>query len=158
MQQIGYTPFYFDNKAQQAKAIDANGDIIFLKQFLSKEIQAGWNIPGFELQIKMYASDGSGNGFSPDGINRLLDFTRKYKPYKWIGITQINPTAYNGFDNKIIYMNAGPDPTTSNPYSSRFDRRADLNFNYNYLESDYWTSDRPDVIINFLKTIGKIDR
>ncbi|NOU58711.1 glycerophosphodiester phosphodiesterase [Marinifilum caeruleilacunae] len=156
MQQVGYTPFYFDNLAQKASSVNENGEIIFLEEFIDKHDHHKWNIPGFELQIKMMAEDGSAeDGFSPDGINRLLTFKDKYKPSKWIGITQINPTASNGFDNKLVYMDAGSDPRQANPYSSRFDRRADVIFNINYLECDYWTSDRPDVIIDFLKTLGK---
>lgn len=154
MQQIGYTPFYFDSKAQESSSFK-NGQITFLEEFIQKENNAGWNVPGFELQIKMMVSDGSSEGFSPLGIQRLLNFRDKYKLTKWIGITQINPTAINGFDNKIVYMDSGENPKQANPYSSRFDRRADLDFNLNYLKCDYWTSDRPDVIIDFLKALGK---
>ncbi|WP_299524791.1 hypothetical protein [Winogradskyella sp.] len=156
MKQIGYTPFYFDNVAQLSTSLNHDGKVQFLEEFVTKEHTDGWNIPGYELQIKMMESDGTAEqGFSPGGIKLLLDFNTKHKESKWIGITQINPTAYNGFDNKIIYMDAGPDPRNANSYSSRFDRRADPIFNLNYLECDYWTTDRPDVIIDFLKTLGK---
>ncbi len=156
MIQIGYTPFYFDNEAQKESSIDNHGRINFLEEFITMEQTRGWHIPGFELQIKMKESDGtSSEGFSPDGIRRLWNFNRLYKATKWMGITQINPTAYNGFDNKFIYMNAGSNPRNANTYSSRFDRRADPIFNLNYLECDYWTTDRPDVIIDLLRTLGK---
>lgn len=156
-QQIAYTPFYFDNRAQNTDAVE-NGNVKFFQKFLDKERDEGWVVPGFELQIKLRVDDGSSiaDGFSPDGIQRLLDFNTQYKATKWMGITQINPTAYNGFDNKIVFMDAGPKPKEANIYSSRFDRRADLIFNMNYLKCDYWTTDRPDVVVNFLKAIGKI--
>lgn len=160
--QIAYTPYTFDSKAQSRKAYEGGdpdtGEYIFLKEFLDKEIEKNWIIPGVELQIKLYVEDGKwGNdhNFSPRGIEKLLAWGEKHKDTKWIGITQINPTSYNGFDNKILYMNAPLLPSQSNAYSSRFDRRADLNFNINYLKCDYWTTDRPDVVIDFLKALGK---
>ncbi len=156
--QIAYTPFYFDNKAQKSNAVDGDGNLIFLQAFLDKEVNEKWIIPGVELQIKHMVSDGHDveDGFSPLGIQRLLDWTEKHKEDKWIGITQISPTAYNGFDNKIIFMNASDKPNESDPYSSRWDRRADMIFNINYLKCDYWTTDRPDMVVNFLKAIGKL--
>ncbi len=150
--QIAYTPFYFDEKAEKSS------NLSFLQAFLNKEANERWIIPAVELQIKLRVDDGSiaDHGFSPKGIQRLLDWSQAHIDNKWIGITQINPTAYNGFDNKIIFMDAKDKPSESNPYSSRWDRRADLTFNVNYLKCDYWTSDRPDIVINFLKAIGKL--
>ncbi len=157
-QQIAYTPFYFDNQAQRDKDVDFTNIVIWCEEFVTAEFK-GWNIPGFELQIKLKVSDGSNVklGFSPKGTTRLLDFNKKYTATKWMGITQVNPTAYNGFDNKIIFMDVNEIPTDANPYSSRWDRRADLDFNLNYIKADYWTTDRPDVVHEFLKTIGKFD-
>ena len=156
--QIAYTPFYFDSKAQQKRAVDGDGNLIFLQDFLDKEANEKWIVPGAEIQIKRMVSDGDDveAGFSPLGVQRLLDWIEEHKEDKWIGITQINPTAYNGFDNKIIFMDATEKPNENNPYSSRWDRRADLIFNINYLKCDYWTTDRPDMVVNFLKAIGKL--
>tara|TARA_B110000879_G_C11182883_1_gene519477 strand:+ start:1406 stop:3574 length:2169 start_codon:yes stop_codon:yes gene_type:complete len=156
--QIAYTPFYFDSKAQKESAVDGDGNLIFLQAFLDKEANEKWIIPGVELQIKLMVSDGDdvSAGFYPLGTQRLLDWSEKHINDKWIGITQINPTAYNGFDNKFIFMDASDRPVDNNPYSSRWDRRADLIFNINYLKCDYWTTDRPDMVVNFLKAIGKL--
>ena len=156
--QIAYTPFYFDDKAQKNSAVDGDGNLIFLQAFLDKEANEQWIVPGAEIQIKRMVSDGDDveAGFSPLGVQRLLDWIEEHKEDKWIGITQINPTAYNGFDNKIIFMDATDKPNLNNPYSSRWDRRADLIFNINYLKCDYWTTDRPDMVVNFLKAIGKL--
>ena len=154
--QIAYTPFYFDSKAQAANAVDDEGNLKFLQAFLDKEADEKWIIPGVELQIKLMVSDGNTAGFYPLGVQRLLDWAEAHKEDKWIGITQINPTAYNGFDNKFIFMDASDNPLDNNTYSSRWDRRADLIFNINYLKCDYWTTDRPDMVVNFLKAIGKL--
>ncbi|MDA9111827.1 glycerophosphodiester phosphodiesterase family protein, partial [Flavicella sp.] len=40
--QIAYTPFYFDNKAQQSNAVDGDGNLIFLQAFLDKEANEKW--------------------------------------------------------------------------------------------------------------------
>ena len=146
------------DKAQQNSAVDGDGNLIFLQAFLDKEANEKWIVPGAEIQIKRMVSDGDDveAGFSPLGVQRLLDWIEEHKEDKWIGITQINPTAYNGFDNKIIFMDATDKPNENNPYSSRWDRRADLIFNINYLKCDYWTTDRPDMVVNFLKAIGKL--
>lgn len=155
--QIVYTPYYFDNVAQKQENY-VNGKLKHLEDFIDKETNNQWIIPGFELQIKVSKQEaidgGVAKGFSPDGVQRLLDFNAKYRETKWMGITQINPTAYNGFDNKIIFMDATDDAKMSNPYSSRHDRRADLMFNINDIKCDYWTTDRPDAIVEFLVQIG----
>lgn len=155
-QQLVYTPFYFDNAAQNSSAVDSDGNLTFFYNFIKKERSKGWIVPGFELQIKRKIEDGSSveDGYFPDGVKRLLAFNSQYNQSKWMGITQINPTAYNGFDNKIIFMDQGPTPIKSNAYSSRHDRRADLMYNMNYIKCDYWTCDRPDAVIVFLKAIG----
>jgi hypothetical protein len=155
--QIVYTPYYFDNVAQKPGSF-VNGKLKHLEAFIDKETTNQWIVPGFELQIKVSKQEaidgGVAKGFSPDGVQRLLDFNAKYRETKWMGITQINPTAYNGFDNKIIFMDATDNATTSNPYSSRHDRRADLMFNINDIKCDYFTTDRPDAIVEFLVQIG----
>ena len=93
-------------------AVDGDGNLIFLQAFLDKEANEKWIVPGAELQIKRMVSDGDDveAGFSPLGVQRLLDWIEEHKEDKWIGITQINPTAYNGFDNKIIFMDATDKP------------------------------------------------
>lgn len=156
--QIGYTPYVFDNTAQPDDAIDQQGNVIVLQEFLDKERRSGWRIPGVELQIKRRIEDGWNvdHGYYPDGTQRLFDFMYKIRHRKWIGITQINPTAINGFDNKIIFMDQPANPSDSNPYSSRHDRRADPDFCFYYLEADYFTTDRPDIMLLYLKAQGKI--
>lgn len=156
--QIAFTPYVFDSTAQPSSAIDGNGNVKALQTFIDKERWSGWHIPGVELQIKHRVSDGSSvdDGYAPQGTERLLAFKDRYKDTKWIGITQINPTAINGFDNKIIFMDQPATPAESNPYSSRHDRRADPDFCFYYLEADYYTTDRPDIMLLYLKAQGKI--
>lgn len=155
MQQIIYTPFIDD------KAFDQKNGNDLLGAFLHAESGQRWHVPGFEMQVKRTAEDCDGESLDvcfPQATRDMLAFILRNKRSKWMGITHINPTAINGFDNKVIIMDADnlADLADYGYLASRYDRRADLDFDYNYLQCDYFTADRPDVVLAFLKALGKL--
>jgi len=143
MQQINFTPVFFETTPDFVEVVE---------EFLRREREEGWTISALEPQMKTDADHliPDPGGITKQQHNAMKNLINNYKGTKWIGMASITPWhCGDGFLRDHCAPKTGFKIGCAN-----YDWRADPDFCIDYAQINYFITDRPKVIIDYLKVRG----